>query len=215
MSELVNSPSVGSAEIVDDAIVNADVNASAAIDYSKLAALASANILVGSAANVATVTAVTGDVTINNTGVTAIGAAKVTEAMQAASSGTGLGVLRTARAKYSFAVDGGAVGAITPASTALIPDNAIIVAATVNSTTAVVGTTSTLAVGTTAGSSATSILAATAEATLSIDAVLNGVPVFATPVKMTAAGSINVTVGTNDLTAGIVEVTCLYFVAAA
>jgi len=124
-------------------------------------------------------------------------------------------VLRVARAKYSFAVDGGAVGAITPASTAVIPDNAIIVAATVNSTTAVVGTVSTLAVGTTAGSSASSILAATAEATLSTDAVLNGVPVFATPVKMTAAGSINVTVAGNNLTAGIVEVTCLYIVAAA
>ena len=143
------------------------------------------------------------------------GAGSVSSAEIVAPSDTGLGVLRTARAKYSFAVDGGAVGAIIPASTAVIPDNAIIVAATINSTTAVVGTTSTLSVGTTAGSSATSILAATAEASLSVDAVLNGVPTFAVPVKMTAAGSINVTVGANVLTAGIVEVTCLYFVAAA
>lgn len=54
-------------------IENADIAAAAAIAYSKLAALTSANILVGSAGNVATVTAVTGDVTISNAGVTAIG----------------------------------------------------------------------------------------------------------------------------------------------
>lgn len=54
------------------AIVNADIDAAAAIAFSKLAALTSGNILVGSAGNVATSTAVTGDVTISNTGVTAI-----------------------------------------------------------------------------------------------------------------------------------------------
>ena len=53
-------------------IVNADINASAAIAYSKLATLTSGNIVLGSSANVATSTAVTGDVTISNTGVTAI-----------------------------------------------------------------------------------------------------------------------------------------------
>lgn len=53
-------------------LVNANINASAAIAYSKLAALTSANILVGSAANVATSVAMTGDVTISNAGVTAI-----------------------------------------------------------------------------------------------------------------------------------------------
>jgi hypothetical protein len=58
-------------------IVNADINASAAIAYSKLASLTSAHILVGSAGNVATDTAVTGDVTITNAGVTAIGTNKV------------------------------------------------------------------------------------------------------------------------------------------
>ena len=52
--------------------VNADIASAAAIAYSKLATLTSANILVGSSANVATSTAVTGDVTISNTGVTAI-----------------------------------------------------------------------------------------------------------------------------------------------
>lgn len=53
-------------------VVNADVSASAAIAFSKLAALTSANILVGSVGNVATAVAVTGDVLIDNAGVTSI-----------------------------------------------------------------------------------------------------------------------------------------------
>ncbi len=61
-------------------IVNADISASAAIAYSKLAALTSANILVGSAGNVATSVAVTGDVTISNAGVTAIGSGVIVNA---------------------------------------------------------------------------------------------------------------------------------------
>ncbi len=59
-------------------IVNTDINAAAAIDYSKLAALPSADILVGSAGNVATAVAMTGDVTIDNAGVTSIAAGAVT-----------------------------------------------------------------------------------------------------------------------------------------
>lgn len=53
-------------------LVNADIAAAAAIAYSKLATLTSGNIVLGSSANVATSTTVTGDVTISNTGVTAI-----------------------------------------------------------------------------------------------------------------------------------------------
>jgi hypothetical protein len=58
-------------------IVDGDVNASAAIAYSKLAALTSGNILVGNASNVATSVAMSGDVTISNTGATAIGLGKI------------------------------------------------------------------------------------------------------------------------------------------
>ncbi len=124
--------------------------------------------------------------------------------------------LRVAHAKYDFAVDGGAVSTIAPVNSDTIPDNAIIIAATVNSTTAVTSSAAaTVAVGTSAGSSTTAILGATAKASLSIDAVLNGVPVFATPVKMTAAGTITFTIGTTDLTAGVIEVWCYYIVAAA
>ena len=76
-TQLLANPAAISAEISDIAagtVVNADVADAAAIAFSKLAALDSANILVGSATNVATKRAVTGDVTIGNTGVTAIGA---------------------------------------------------------------------------------------------------------------------------------------------
>lgn len=62
-------------------IVNADISTSAAIAFSKLASLTSANILVGNGSNVATAVAVTGDVTVSNAGVTAIGSSKVTSAM--------------------------------------------------------------------------------------------------------------------------------------
>jgi hypothetical protein len=66
-------------------ITNADISASAAIAYSKLAALTTNNILAG-VSNVATVCAVAGDLTMTAAGTTAtfaIGANKVTKAMLA------------------------------------------------------------------------------------------------------------------------------------
>lgn len=128
-------------------------------------------------------------------------------------SAAGLGVFGVAHAIYDFTVDGGA--SCTPASTALIPANALLLGATINSTVALTAVGSaTLGVGTTAGSTTTSILAATAKATLSLDAVLNGVPTFAVPVKMTAAGSISVLIATGPLTAGQVEIFVYYVVPA-
>ena len=62
-------------------IVNADVSATAGIAHSKLANLTSATILVGNATNVPTQVAITGDISLTNGGVTAIGANKVTTAM--------------------------------------------------------------------------------------------------------------------------------------
>lgn len=122
-----------------------------------------------------------------------------------------LSSFRVARARYDFAIDGGAIGAITPSVSDTIPDNAIMIGSTVNSPTAVTSLGSaTVAVGTTAGSSASAILAATAKASLSTDALINGVPVLATPVKMTAAGRINLTVAVAALTAGVIEVFVYY-----
>lgn len=66
--------------IAAGAIVNADVNAAAAIAFSKLAALPSAEILVGSAGNVPTAVAMTGDIAITNTGVTSIQAGAIVNA---------------------------------------------------------------------------------------------------------------------------------------
>ncbi len=53
-------------------ITNADVSATAAIAFSKLAALTSGNILVGSAGNVATSVAMSGAGTLSNAGVLAL-----------------------------------------------------------------------------------------------------------------------------------------------
>lgn len=129
---------------------------------------------------------------------------------------SGLGGLRVAHAIYDFAADGGAVATIAPRNSDTIPDNAIMVGGTINVTTAVLsGGSATVAIGTSAGSSATSIKAATAKASLSADAVLNAVPVFATPVKMTAAGTITFTVAVSALTAGVIEVWIFYVLASA
>jgi len=71
---------VTSAMIQDNTILNADINASAAIDYSKLAALTSGNVLVGNASNVATSVAMTGDIAISNAGVTSIASGVIVDA---------------------------------------------------------------------------------------------------------------------------------------
>jgi hypothetical protein len=72
--------------VLSGSIVNADINASAAIAFSKLASLTSANILVGNGSNVATSVAVTGDVTISNAGVTAIATGVIVNADISASA---------------------------------------------------------------------------------------------------------------------------------
>ncbi len=158
--------------------------------------------------------------------ITAAGAMTVASTMtvtgaltSADSSAFGIGgALRVARAKYSFAVDGGVVGLITPATTATLPINSIVLGGLINVTTACTsGGSATIAVGTSAGSSASSLKTATAVATFSSAAMLATVPVFtaASAVKLSAAGSITVTVATADLTAGIFEVSLFYIVAAA
>lgn len=74
------SAPVGTANIQDGAVTNAKVNAAAAIDFSKLATLATGHILAGNAGVVTDVT-MSGDITIGATGVTAIGANKVLSSM--------------------------------------------------------------------------------------------------------------------------------------
>jgi hypothetical protein len=127
-------------------------------------------------------------------------------------SAAGLGNLGVAHAVYSFATDGGA--SCTPALNATIPANAILIGATVNVPTAVTASGSaTVGIGTTAGSTTTSILAATGKASLTIDALINGVPTLAAPVKMSAAGQISVLIATGPLLTGIVEIFVYYVLA--
>jgi hypothetical protein len=70
----------GVTSIATGVIVNADINASAAIAFSKLAALTSGNILVGSAGNVPTSVAMSGDATIVASGALTIAANAITTA---------------------------------------------------------------------------------------------------------------------------------------
>ena len=95
----------GTTSIGSGVIVNDDVKSDAAIAYSKLAALTSAYLLVGSAGNVATAVAVTGDVTITNGGVTAIGATKVLDSMINDDVATGLAGTGLAATTGVLAVD--------------------------------------------------------------------------------------------------------------
>jgi len=71
---------VTSTMIADGTIVNADINASAAIEFSKLEALTDGNILIGNASNVATSVATSGDVTLSNAGVFGIATGAIVNA---------------------------------------------------------------------------------------------------------------------------------------
>ena len=69
------------ASVVRGGLVNADIDAAAAIAHTKLANITAGRVLLGNASNVPTATELTGDVTVSNTGVTAIGNSKVVTAM--------------------------------------------------------------------------------------------------------------------------------------
>lgn len=121
--------------------------------------------------------------------------------------------MQVAHVIYSFATDGGAVSTITPLINANIPANSIIFGVILNPTTALTsGGSATIAVGTSAGSSTTSLKGATAVASYTIDALMAGTPVFTagSAVKLSAAGSVTLTVATAALTAGVMEVFVFY-----
>lgn len=92
----VTISNTGVTAISAGSIVNADINAAAAIDFSKLAALPSAQLLVGNGSNVATATTITGDVTISNAGVTAISSGVIVDADINASAAISLSKLAEA-----------------------------------------------------------------------------------------------------------------------
>lgn len=80
---------IDSSIIPDGAITNAKVNVAAAIVFSKMENIDEGNLIVGSAAEVPTSVAMSGDVTMDGTGVTTIGAGKVGEAKIAPNTLTG------------------------------------------------------------------------------------------------------------------------------
>jgi hypothetical protein len=77
---------VSSANLVDGTITNTDINASAAIAHTKLATITAGQVLLGNASNVPTATALSGDVTVTSSGVTAIAAGVVVNADISASA---------------------------------------------------------------------------------------------------------------------------------
>jgi hypothetical protein len=104
-------------------LVNANLDAAAAIDFSKLAALTAGNILVGSAGNVATSVAMSGDILISNTGATSYngtvpinkggtGATTQTDAFDALSPATTRGDLITRNASDNIRLALGAAGTV-------------------------------------------------------------------------------------------------------
>ncbi|MFZ9959694.1 MAG: tail fiber domain-containing protein [Candidatus Limnocylindrus sp.] len=106
-------------------IVNADISATAAIAHTKLASISSGQVLLGNASSVPTATALSGDVTVSNTGVTAITAGVVVDADINASAAIALSKLATGALPTAITVasanivDGTIVNADISASAAI------------------------------------------------------------------------------------------------
>lgn len=140
--------------------------------------------------------------------------------IKALDTSTGFGELRMAKVIYDYGVDGGGYArAIIPERNVVLPNDAVIVGGTINSTTAVTSDSAcnieigTYKVGATATDlDANAILTATGKASFSLDALINAVPTFAAPVKLSEAATISIT-PTAVLTAGVVEIVLYYFIA--
>ena len=72
--------------MVDGSLVNTNLSATAGIQLSKLEPLPSAKIIVGSSSGVAIAVNMTGDISIDDAGLTAIGAAKIVDSMVSGSA---------------------------------------------------------------------------------------------------------------------------------
>jgi len=125
--------------MVDASLVNANLASGAAIAFSKLAALTSAQILVGNGSNVPTAVAVTGDISINNAGLTSIaagvivdadisGSAAITGSKIATGTTSAVGVLQLTDSATSTS----ATTAATPAAVKIAKDAADAAATTAN-----------------------------------------------------------------------------------
>jgi hypothetical protein len=112
---------------------------------------------------------------------------------------------------YSFANDGGATGVIVPKYSALVPAGAVMVGSWYLVATALAGT-GNISVGTSAGSSATSILGATAVSGLeTTGAVAQAAITASSPILMSAQGQVEVTLS-GTLTAGVFETFVMFVI---
>jgi len=136
--------------MVDGSLVNTNLAANAAIAFSKLAALTSAQILVGNGSNVVTGVAVTGDISINNAGLTAIasgvivdgdisGSAAITGSKVTTGTTSAVGVLQLTNSAASTST----TTAATPAAVKTAKDAADAAATTANAAVAKSGSTMT------------------------------------------------------------------------
>jgi len=140
------------------------------------------------------------------------GKASLKDKLKSANVKSGISFLTMAKIIYDFAVDGGAASDITPKQNVELPANAVIVGGTIVATGSVTSSgDANVTIGTSAGSSASAILDSTAKGSLGAGTVVNAVPVFATPVKLSAKGKVTVTPDA-ILTGGILEINLFYFV---
>lgn len=151
------------------------------------------------------------NIATHTTQIAALTASEAADAAAIAALQTALGAAVVYHAKYSFATDGGAQGLITPAVNITIPTKFVIQNVALNSTTAVTSLGSaTVSVGLSAGGAgAGALVAATAKASWGANAFVQAIPVpqdCSKWIKMSAPGTVTITVAAADLTAGIIEV---------
>ena len=132
--------------MVNGSLVNANLAANAAIAFSKLASLSSAQIIVGNGSSVPTAVAVTGDIAITNAGVTSIaagaivdadisGSAAITGSKVTTGTTSAVGVLQLTDSATSTS----ATTAATPAAVKIAKDAADAAATTANAALATTG----------------------------------------------------------------------------
>lgn len=202
----ISISNTGVAAIGSGVIVNADLSGTAAVEFSKLEALTSAYILVGNVSNVAAKVAMSGDTTISNAGVVAIGAGKVLETMLAVPTSAALNAHRIARAVFDPSAVAGDRTIAAHSMTVTLPDNAVITRAWYDVITTFTSATdaATIAIHVEGANDVVTATAISAGGNV-WDAGLHEaiqVGTAATMVKTSAARAITATVASEELTAG-------------
>lgn len=168
-------------------------------------ALTGGKIIVGNSSNVAAAFTPSGDVTISNAGVTAIGAAKVTEAMLESASTSGLHVPRVAKIVWDPSGVSGDRTVASHASGVTIPANAIIRQVWFYTKTSLVSTSNDGTIAVQCNSANDIFSAADIDATTGVaGSIGTGVEIgtAATMLKVAAACDVTFVVGVHAFTAG-------------